>query len=674
IVKGIRNIVEPLKGAHIALPKPNTNFTLSVKPLWAVPYRQNLLFTGREKFLAYLYTVLNQTPSTSQIQPLAISGLGGIGKTQIAIEYTYRYQDLYQTILWANAATRDTVVTDFVSFADLLNLSAREEIDQDLIIKAVKRWLADHERWLLILDNIDHPALIDDLLPIRGNGHIILTTRAQAIGAIAQSVEIEKMDGNEGIELLLRRAKILQSGGSLNQIPQEIITQTREVVTIVDGLPLALDQAGAYIEETGCSVADYLERYQQKAVALLNRRGEGSIDHPASVVATWSLSFEQIQQHYPPAADLLRFCAFLAPDAIPLEYITMNAGELGPHLRPIATDVSLLDDAILHLNRFSLLRRNRDHKTLSLHRLVQAVLKANMDADSQRLWAERAVQSVVKSFPSIEETTWMQCQRYLPHVHECVALIDEYHLTHIETAELFYHAGRWLHEHAQYKEAEIFYQRALDAERQQNNHNHPFVAKILDSLAWLYLDQGLYQMAVPLYQQALIIKQQVLGPEHPEVAITLHALGRLHQAEGDFSQAETFYQRALAIKECSLGSNAPETATTIHALAWLYLDQGWHARAEPLYQRALNIRKNALGMKHASTAITFDQLARLYHQQKRYAEAEAFYRQSLTIKEEVLSPDHPFTAITLDSFARLYHDQHLYGQAEALYRRALTIR
>lgn len=642
--------------------------------VWNVPYRRNPVFTGREDVLTLLHDKLTTMKAAAFTRPQAINGLGGIGKTQIAIEYAYRFQGEYQAILWVNAATQDTLVADFVSLADLLNLSARIEVDQNLVINAVKRWLADHDRWLLILDNVDRPALVYDFLPERCQGHSILTTQAQAVGPIAQGIEVGELDTEEGSKLLLRRAKILEPGGVLEQITPEDQIYAQKIVAALGGLPLALDQAGAYIEETGCSLTEYLERFKQRKIALLKRRGEMRRDHPDSVVATWSLSFEEIEHSDLAAADILRFCTFLAPDAIPQELITANAAELGAHFQPLAMDVSRFDEAIANLRRFSLLGRNRNEQTLSIHRLVQIVLQANMDSTSQRLWAERVVRSMIKIFPTIGEAAWRECQRYLPHVQRCVTLVDEYALTYLEVVGLFYRTGRWLHEHAQYKEAEMFYLRALSLEEKQDRQIHPDLARILDSLAWLYLDQGAYQEAAPLYQRALTIKQKLFGSEHPEVAITLHALGRLSHAQRAYGQAKTFYQQALAIKEQALGSDHVEAATTLHALAWLYHDQQCYDQAEPLYQRALSIRKHALGMSHASTAITLHQLARLYHEQGRYPEAEPLYRQALTMKEQTLGPHHPFTAITLHYFARFYHDQQLYTQAEAHYQRALAIR
>jgi tetratricopeptide (TPR) repeat protein len=666
IVAGIRTIIEQSSTSSLLQNSPSPS-----RQIWTVPYRRNPLFTGRDRYLEQLYSSLTNTAS---ISTLIICGLGGMGKTQIALEYAYRYQNRYQAVIWINAATHTTLVTDCVSLASSLKLSIGNMLDQSLLINGVKRWLAEHDQWLLILDNVDKLDLIHDILPIKCNGHSILTTRSQVTWPSAIAIDLEKMEKEEGTKLLLVRAKLLEPASPLAQAHQEDLIGTYKIVTAMDGLPLALDQAGAYIEETGCSITEYLERYNQKKIALLKRRGTTDANYLNSVVATWSLSFEELAQNSPAAADLLRFCAFLAPDAIPQEVVTASMPDPSPYLQAFTADLSLLDDAILDLRRFSLIRRNRDSKTLSLHRLVQTVLKANMDNSSQLLWAERAIQSVISIFPSPQDALWPQAQRYLPHVHMCIELMRHYNLSHLDTPELFYHAGRWQHEHAQYKEAEFFYQHTLHTLEQKEDRDDAALTKTLDSLGWLYLDQADYQKAVSLYQHALTIKQSFFGSKHLESAITLHALGRTYHAQGEFAQAETFYQQALTLKEQVCGPDAAEVATTLQAIAWLYLDQKLYNQVEPLCQRALTIRILTLGMQHASTAITLHQLATLYYEQKRSLEAEALYQQSLTIKEQVLGSDHPFTAITLDSLARLYHNQHDYTQAFGLYQRALIIR
>src|SRR5258708_18332974 len=266
---------------------------------WNVPYRRNPLFTGREKLLTHLHKNLTTSKAAIQTQPQAISGLGGIGKTQIAVEYAYRFRNEYRSILWASAASSDTLLLDFVAIASVLELTEKQAQDQNIIVVAVKQWLAIHEKWLLILDNADELQVVNDFLPIGATGHILITTRAQATGTLAHALEVQEMDQQEGMLLLLRRAKVLAPDAPLHQAPEEDQAKAKAIVLAMDGLPLALDQAGAYIEETGCTVASYLEQYQRRQLDLLKRRGNSGTEHREPVAAPCSPSFDNIQHLNP---------------------------------------------------------------------------------------------------------------------------------------------------------------------------------------------------------------------------------------------------------------------------------------------------------------------------------------------------------------------------------------
>src|SRR2546421_12859283 len=214
--------------------------------LWMVPYRRNPFFTGREALLTYLHEQLNKNQTTALTQAQAVNGLGGIGKTQTAVEYAYRYRHEYRFVLWIRAATRDTLIFDFVTIAKMLQLPEKDEQDHTITVAAVKRWLMEHESWLLILDNADDLDVIHGSLPTGNNGHILITTRTQAVGSIGRSIEVEKMDGEEGTLFLMRRARILTPESPLDRAGKADRIQAEAIVAAMDGLPLALDQAGAY--------------------------------------------------------------------------------------------------------------------------------------------------------------------------------------------------------------------------------------------------------------------------------------------------------------------------------------------------------------------------------------------------------------------------------------------
>lgn len=635
-----------------------------------MPYPRNPFFTGRVKVLEQLHAALTSNGTA------ALSGLGGIGKTQTAIEYAYRHREDCKAVFWAKADSRDVLLSGFVAIAGLLHLPEKDAQDQNLAVAAVKRWLEANTDWLLILDNADDLAIAREFIPTERKGHVLLTTRAQATGGIAQRVEIEEMGPEEGALFLLRRAKLIAKDAQLAQASHADRALAEEISKELDGLPLALDQAGAYIEETACGLSDYLGLYRSHGAKLLKRRGTIVSDHPDPVATTWALSFERVEKASPAAAELLRFCAFLHPDAIPEELITKGAPELGPVLEPVAVDPFELNAAIAETLKYSLLRRDPTAKTLDIHRLVQAVLKDGMNETTQHLWAERAVQATSRVFPltSNEVRSWPTCARLLPHALTAARHADTLEVAAEATGRLLNQAGLYLYSRAEFAQVAQLYQRALVLTEQALGKKHPYVAACLNNLAELYHTLGRYTEAEPLYQRALGIWEHVLGSKHWAVATALNNLAGLYHDQEQYSKAETFYHKALAVREQVLGPQHPDVSASLNNLAQLYRDQGRSTEAEPLYQRALTVAEQALGPSHSDVAQSLNNLAEFYRAQGRYAEAEPLYQRALTIWKQTLGPQHPEIAAGLNNLALLYRAQGRYSEAESLHRQALAIR
>jgi tetratricopeptide (TPR) repeat protein len=318
-----------------------------------------------------------------------------------------------------------------------------------------------------------------------------------------------------------------------------------------------------------------------------------------SVHATFSLAFEKVGDVNRAAADLLRLCAFFAPDQIPEEIFIKGAPELGENLGTLATNTLQRTQIIGQACRFSLLHRDTISKTLSIHRQVQAVLRDMMaEKGEEGVWAERAVRAVNSAFPPVEFSAWADCERLLPQAHACAELINQWAFEFPEAARLLNAAGLYLYERGRYIDAEPLYQRALAIREKALGPEHPDVATSLNNLAMLYENQGQNAKTEPFYQRSLAIREKALGPEHPDVAISLNNLAALYRAQGQYANAEPLYGRALAILEKALGPEHPDVATSLNNLAMLYRAQGQYAKAEPLYQRALAILEKALGPEH----------------------------------------------------------------------------
>jgi tetratricopeptide (TPR) repeat protein len=392
-------------------------------------------------------------------------------------------------------------------------------------------------------------------------------------------------------------------------VTAEEVALALRLVAALDGLPLALDQAGAYLEETGCSLATYLALYQKAPLRLLSAR-TAEQPHPASVVRTFGVAYERLLQCHPGAAALAQVCAYLAPEVIPEELITEGAEQLGPAVQALVADPFQYQEAFRELLAYGLIRRQAQAGTVTMHRLVQAVVREQLGEEEQRQWAERVLRLVAAAFPAPEVAAWEQCQRLLPHALVCVGHAERWGFCFPEGARLLllHHAGEYLRRRAQQDTALLLLQQALVLREQTLGADHLDVATILNSLAVLYRQRGQYREALPLAQRALLIREQALGPEHPQVAASLNTLSAQYSFQGQYREAQPLVERALRIWEQTLEPEQPDLARSVQRLASLYNHQGQYREARPLAERALAIREQALGEHHPATTDTRSKL------------------------------------------------------------------
>ena len=655
----------------------------ALSPYWHVPYPRNPFFTGREAILEALHTYLHADHMVAHTQSYALHGLGGVGKTQLALEYAYRHALDYSAVFWIGAEAVESIVSGLLRIAEVLQLPGRDEKNQQHVVEAVQQWFATHRQWLLIWDNVEDLGMVDRFLPSVRQGTILLTTRCRVLGTLTRGMDLLPMEQEEGMLFLLRRAKVVEPEATREHLQQLAVNMpaeyaaTEQLMTALEGLPLALDQAGAYIEETGCSLQTYLEFFHARRAVLLKQRGEGSRDHPESVSTTFTLAITTTAQRHPAVWDLLRVCALLQPDAIPEELFRQGAEYLGTQLQAVSRDALDWNRVIASACSSSLLHRQSEEQMLSIHRLVQAVLLDAMTEEERELWTRRAVEALGAVFPEVlpstEYATWKQCERLLPHALLCLQRADVADES-LALASLAYRVAQYLRTRGRYTEAEPLLQRALQIREQAQGPDHPDVARVLNYLAVLYWSQGRYTEAEPLYQRALRIREQAQGPDHLDVAISLNNLADLYLERGRYAEAEPLYLQALHILEQTLGSDHPLMAQMLNNLALLSRGQGRDAEAEPLYRQALHILEQALGPDHPEVAQALNNLADLTREQGKYAEAESLYRRALRITEQSLGSEHPDLTSSLNGLASLSREQGKYAEAESLYQRALTFR
>ena len=352
LADGISRLVTELQDARSAPVAPvQPGETGPELPIWHVPHLQNPDFTGRTEVLADLHGALQSGEPAALTQ--AITGLGGIGKTQIALEYAYRHRDDYAVVWWVHAEDSVRLASDYAGLATPLGLPEKDAVEQSAIVQAVRGWLDNHDGWLLVFDNAPDRESVRDY--VRQGGAVIITSRAAAWGGLARPLAVEVMEADEAADFLVKR-----TGDKDRESAEKIAAE-------FDYLPLGLAQAASYIDETGNSLAGYVALFRERQAELM-KMGPPSPDYPETVVTTWDLAIRELDQD---SADLLSLCAFLAPDDIPLDVIVDGAKHLPDALAKCVADALARDAAIVGLRRFSLIGRTGDE--LTVHRLVQAV-------------------------------------------------------------------------------------------------------------------------------------------------------------------------------------------------------------------------------------------------------------------------------------------------------------
>jgi TIR domain/NB-ARC domain len=431
VVQQIRQVIEDFTSQD----RTDINLAPQHIPIYNPPYIYNGFFTDREKLLATISSFF-ASPQNHQTRVLALSGLGGVGKTQIALQYSYHPSQPYRAVLWLNASSRTVFGSEVRILAAQLPLPQKDWQDEQEIFSAIHRWLQNQPSWLLVLDQIEDIKLLDLIVPLHSNGHVLLTTHIQATGRRASTISVTSMDTNASVLFLLHRAKILPIEAQLQQAAANIIREAAAIVDAMGGFPLALDQAGAYIEEKGCSLATYLMLYQDQRATLLSERGQLADDHRESVMSTLMLAFEQVALQNTTSMDLLRLLAFLHPDSIPEGLIMNGAPALSEPLQSYIVNPLTLHQAFADLLSFSLIHHGADRALLQIHRIVQDVLIDLLTPAQRRNWADQSVRLVNHVFPEVRSDTWTMCELYLPQAQHCAYLISKFQLTLKEGALL----------------------------------------------------------------------------------------------------------------------------------------------------------------------------------------------------------------------------------------------
>ena len=697
VAQGIRKAVEELLSTRPASLTPATSGQAAI---WNVPHRRNPHFTGREQLLDDLHSALRSSQTAALTQ--AITGLGGVGKTQTAVEYAYRFASSYDVVWWMRAEEPATLASDYAGLATALDLPEKGYKEQNFIGRAVYRWLQKHGCWLLIFDNAQEPADLQAYVPTKSTGHILVTSRNPNWSDLAQVLAVRTWMREESTAFLLQRTHQSDKAAAI------------ELAEALGDLPLALAQAASYIEQTARSIESYRLLFETRGQEL-RRLGQPSPDYPNTVATTWDLSFHHVEGTSPAAADLMSLCAFLAPDSIPVSTLAGGSEYLTDPLAVLLKDPLALDEAVATLRRYSLLEARDD--SLSIHRLVQAVTRDRMTESARQKWVSAGVQIICAAFPEHSEdaTMWALSSRLVPHAETSLANVEKLSPSTTTKGKLHNRLGRYFFGRADFvaarrhfelalssdesvcgptdsalatdhndlglalqsagdlNGARIHLERALSIDEKVNGSVHSDVARDLSNLGNLLIELGDLRTGREHLERAIMIDEQVSGPDHPDVARDLNNLGNALREMGDPGTAKKRIERGLGIATTAYGPNHPKVASNLNNLGNTLRELGYPHSALEHLERALVIDEAVYGRNHPKVAVDLNDVGNALRELGEPRSAVRQIERALMIDEAVYGPNHSTVAGDLNNLGNALHEAGDPHNAKEHIERALRI-
>lgn len=650
---------------------------IEIKATLAQP--QNLplvgtLIKGRDEFIEQLRAVLVNKPShiAAVTAKQAIHGLGGVGKTRVAVEYAKRYSHHYTALLFITADSPANLQRNLANLcgALVLNLPEKDATEQEVQVAAALRWLREHAGWFLIVDNVDTPdaaKAVESLLQQFNSGHIVVTSRLSQWGEAVQELSLDVISESAAQEFLLERTNGKRKAAATDD------ADARALAFALGRLPLALEQAGAFIVKHHTSFKAYLDRWKQQEAKVLEWHDQRTMKYPASVATTWQTSFAQLTDD---GRGLLNVLCWLAPDPIPLSMIEkLSTIDDEP---PIDIETGIAD-----LAEYSLLKWSSDqYDSVEIHRLVEEITRYRLDESERNSWLQRALRMVDDFVPkssSADPRTWAVWNKLESHAGAAI-----YHANAIELApfpmELMNKLGLYLFHRCDFRKCEPLLRRSLELEqRPVESKSSAAVALKLGNLAAVLKVTGRMGEAERMSRESFEILENGLkhesGAEQLAFVMPLNNRGQVLSENLKFEEAERLFRRGIEICE-SFDTDGVKNEGRLKLLSNLGLllqNTKRLKEAEELMRHAISWQRSLADFSPLDKALLLHNLASILRYKLEFVEAEALIRESIQIKEQYFDSDNHQIAVGLSVLADILKSTTRLEEAGVLFSRCVNI-
>ncbi|KAJ5149701.1 hypothetical protein N7448_001279 [Penicillium atrosanguineum] len=689
---------------HLPPERPQT----PPSPLSTVPFPRDPGFVSRSKLLRWI--------SEKKLVPgsrIALFGLGGVGKSQLAIEYSYQVRSESPTtwVFWVHASNDARLEQSFRVFADQVKIPGRNDPEAN-IFKLVESRLQDEKKgqWVCILDNIDDDKFLcsfpaaGKVDPINGptnastkplleyvprsrNGFTIITSRTREVALKMVDhrdlIEVQPMEIFEALELLQRKLG-----------PQGRRQESQQLVNALAYIPLAIVQAASYIRNRAprYSVSQYLEEIQgsdREATNLLKKEaGHLSRDWEAkhSILVTWQMSFDYIRQTKPSAADLLALMSFFDRQGIsenllrlqPKPKCKSNLESLNGSNDGETTESDIgpdFEDDVITLRGYSFISFDKESTFFTMHRLVQLTTRAWLKAHGQTdKWREKFISNLCEEFPTGRYEDWERCRPLFPHVKSAMSHRPVSFKSLRQWATLLYKGAWYASQRGDYVDAREMASRSRNERAILFGEEHEEFVESTSMVAKIYWLEGRWQQAEQLFMEVLEIRKAKLGETHLDTLTSITNLAATYRKQCRWEEAEQLQVRVMVTFKMKFGEDDDETLSSMSNLAATYQNQGQWQKAELLHTKVLGIRKTKFGEDHPDTLSSMANLVLNYHYQGRWEEAEVLHAQVMETRKIMLGESHPDTLTSIHNLASTYLDQGRWAEAELLFIHVINFR